>query len=97
MLAGQEKNFNKYNTSEVDTLGQPYDYGSIMHYGPHVFALPHTITITPKIPGMTLGQRQGLSAIDIKSTGAWFVTMLILHIIHSYGVFANKKKIIETK
>jgi len=48
-----------------------------MHYGPHVFALPHTITITPKIPGMTLGQRQGLSAIDIKSTEAWFVTMLI--------------------
>jgi len=90
LLTDQEKNFKKYTTAEIDTLGQPYDYGSIMHYGPHVFALPHTINLEPKIPGMRIGQRDGLSAIDIKSTEAWFVTMLILNIIHSYGLFANK-------
>jgi len=66
MITDQEKNFAKYNTSEIDTLGQPYDYGSIMHYGPHTFAIGHTITIEPKIPGVTIGH-QGLSTTDIKS------------------------------
>ncbi|KAH3871454.1 meprin A subunit alpha-like [Dreissena polymorpha] len=64
---GHEGNFNKYPTGYIDLLGQPYDYGSIMHYSAYAFAIdPHKMTIEPKRPGVTIGQREALSATDIK-------------------------------
>lgn len=48
-------------------LGQPYDYGSIMHYSAYAFAIDRSIkTIIPKQPGVTIGQRIRLSDTDIK-------------------------------
>ncbi|KAH3871485.1 hypothetical protein DPMN_034688 [Dreissena polymorpha] len=62
-----EGNFNKYPTGYIDMLGQPYDYGSIMHYSAYAFAIdPHKMTIEPKRPGVTIGQRTALSPTDIK-------------------------------
>merc|ERR1712048_166201 len=64
---GQEHNFIKYKNNEVDVLGAPYDYSSIMHYGKYSFALDAK---APTIQGIhnkaqTLGQRSALSPTDI--------------------------------
>jgi len=59
-------NFNMYSVSEVDYLGQTYDYGSIMHYGPNSFSMNGQPTITPLQAGVTIGQRAALSPIDIR-------------------------------
>ena len=66
-ILGHQGNFNKYPTGYIDMLGQPYDYGSIMHYSAYAFAIDRTkMTIEPKQSGVTIGQRHGLSATDIK-------------------------------
>lgn len=66
-ILGHEGNFNKYPTSYIDMLGQPYDYGSIMHYSAYAFAIDrHKMTIEPKQRGVTIGQRLHLSDIDVK-------------------------------
>ena len=43
----------------------PYDYGSLMHYGPTAFSINQQSTIIPKQSGVTIGQREKLSSIDI--------------------------------
>ncbi|WAQ95435.1 MEP1B-like protein [Mya arenaria] len=51
----------------IDMLGQPYDYGSIMHYSAYAFAIDRTkMTIEPKQHGVTIGQRIALSPTDVK-------------------------------
>jgi meprin B len=65
--AGHEGNFKKYEIPYIDELGQPYDYGSIMHYGMYAFAKDRSKpTIEPKKAGVTIGQRVRLSDIDVK-------------------------------
>ncbi|MEQ8433621.1 MAG: M12 family metallopeptidase [Oceanicaulis sp.] len=71
------KVFRRHNFQiERDSAGLgPYDYGSIMHYGPTAFAFDDCsgngcITIRPVdgLPGgVTMGQRNGLSAQDIEA------------------------------
>jgi astacin len=61
--AGREHNFNQH-ISDGDDIGA-YDYGSIMHYGSHAFSKNGLPTIVPKQSGVTIGQRDGLSAGDI--------------------------------
>jgi hypothetical protein len=62
---GQEHNFQQQNDRARDV--GPYDYSSIMHYGPRGFALDSTQnTITAPSPFDTvIGQRNGLSSGDI--------------------------------
>ncbi|MFF0204436.1 Dot/Icm T4SS effector Zinc-dependent metalloprotease LegP [Streptomyces sp. NPDC005017] len=54
--------------ADGDDLG-PYDFGSIMHYPATAFAIdPNQPTIVPRTPlppGVTMGQRSGLSQGDI--------------------------------
>lgn len=61
-------NFNKHISDGVD-VGR-YDYDSLMHYGRKAFSKNGRDTITPKRPGVTIGQRRGLSAGDI-ATVRW--------------------------
>jgi astacin len=61
--AGKEHNFNQH-ISDGDDVGA-YDYGSIMHYGMYAFSKNGQPTIVPKQAGVTIGQRNGLSAGDI--------------------------------
>ena len=60
-------NFDKYNSTDVDTQMTPYDYGSVMHYGSTAFAInsssPSIIAVLNSTAG--LGQRVRLSPIDI--------------------------------
>jgi hypothetical protein len=64
--AGMEHNFDQHIT-DGDDIGA-YDFGSIMHYPTTAFSIDGTDTITPigiVPPGVTIGQRTGLSAGDI--------------------------------
>lgn len=36
---GRESQFRKYSRANVDSLGVPYDYNSIMHYPPKVIII----------------------------------------------------------
>jgi hypothetical protein len=61
---GTEHNFAKY--SDIDLLGTPYNYGSLMHYQNTAFStngLP-TIVATQDTDEV-MGQRVGMSDVDI--------------------------------
>jgi hypothetical protein len=61
--AGREHNFNQHIT-DGDDVGA-YDYSSLMHYGMYAFSKNNLPTIVPKQSGVSIGQRNGLSAGDI--------------------------------
>ncbi|GAA1959539.1 M12 family metallopeptidase [Agromyces allii] len=64
--SGKESNFNQ-QINDGDDLGA-YDFGSIMHYGPTAFSKngqPTIVAIAPIPAGVTMGQRDSLSAGDI--------------------------------
>ncbi|WAQ95864.1 TLL1-like protein [Mya arenaria] len=71
IMPGQQYNFNKLTPLEVNSLGEDYDYGSIMHYARNTFArATYVDTILPrKKPEMEvrpeIGQRVRLSPGDI--------------------------------
>ncbi|KAM7433978.1 hypothetical protein ABFA07_015863 [Porites harrisoni] len=64
---GDSDNFRKYNRRTIDSMGSPYDYGSLMHYGSKAFSKNGKPTIVAKTSSkVTLGQRKGISATDAK-------------------------------
>ena len=72
-LADKRSNFNKYGHGTIDSLGVPYDYGSIMHYGKSDFAIRSgQTTIRVKTPGASIGQRKHLSALDAKQMNLYY-------------------------
>ncbi|XP_072401831.1 protein tolkin-like [Diabrotica undecimpunctata] len=73
IMSGQEYNFNKLSEDEVNSLGVPYDYDSIMHYARNTFSKgTYLDTIQPiDVPGRKrpeIGQRVRLSEGDIAQT-----------------------------
>ncbi|XP_070545496.1 tolloid-like protein 1 isoform X2 [Ptychodera flava] len=69
---GQQYNFEKLDDSEINSLGEAYDYNSIMHYGRNTFAKGMWLdTIVPRRDPMTMvrpdiGQRIRLSEGDVR-------------------------------
>ncbi|KAK7862073.1 hypothetical protein R5R35_011492 [Gryllus longicercus] len=64
---GMEHNFQKFSWNVMQTLGMPYDTGSVMHYGMYSFSRDRrSPTIVPRKPGIqVLGQRRGFSKPDL--------------------------------
>ena len=60
--------FEKYTLNQIDYLGQPYDYLSIMHYAPTTFSKNGQETIRPvaaaRADGAKLAHRNDFSPID---------------------------------
>lgn len=71
IMDGQKYNFDKMSPDDVDSLGQPYDFASIMHYATNTFskgAFLDTIVpieVSPKVGKKEIGQRIRLSQGDI--------------------------------
>ena len=70
--SGREHNFNQHIT-DGDDYGA-YDYGSIMHYPGTAFSKNGQPTITTIPPGISIGQRNGLSDHDIATIHAMYTT-----------------------
>jgi hypothetical protein len=65
ILPDKEDNFRHPPQGRSESHGL-YDFDSIMHYPPRAFALPHTNTITSRMPyAVFFGQRDHLSEGDI--------------------------------
>lgn len=59
--------FDKLGTDIIDSLGTPYDYASMMHYGKRAFSISRDkLTIVTLDPSkqMLIGNRNGFSKID---------------------------------
>lgn len=70
-LSGQQRNFNKYPTDEVDYAGGMYDFESIMHYGNYLFSKNRKMTMVAlKDPSLLFGQELRLSKTDILQLNA---------------------------
>ena len=52
LLLDRKHNFNKYPRSTIDSLGTPYDYKSLMHYGRKAFSNNGKPTILVKKSGV---------------------------------------------
>ncbi|KAG9468977.1 hypothetical protein GDO78_021504, partial [Eleutherodactylus coqui] len=66
---GMGHNFNTYDDTYITDLNTPYDYESLMHYGPFSFNKNASVpTITAKITAFNdiIGQRFDMSAIDLE-------------------------------
>ncbi|XP_076819483.1 astacin-like metalloendopeptidase isoform X1 [Clavelina lepadiformis] len=64
--SGKEHNFDKYTEYEIQTLGEAYDYSSIMHYYDTAFSANGEPTIVALYPGgENMGQREGFSTSDL--------------------------------
>ena len=60
---GWSDQFTKKRSSQVHTYGS-YDTGSVMHYSNCAASRNNRETISPKVPGQVLGQRNGMSNQD---------------------------------
>ncbi|KAI4481328.1 hypothetical protein M0804_009448 [Polistes exclamans] len=69
---GKEHNFEKYDRDTVTDFGSSYDYSSVMHYSAHAFSANGEATITPKVEDAKIGQRNGLSKIDVEKLQAMY-------------------------
>lgn len=68
-LTGYQHNFNTYDDNFITDLNTPYDYESLMHYGPFSFNKNDSVpTITTKIPEFNtiIGQRLDFSEVDLE-------------------------------
>ncbi|EYC21899.1 hypothetical protein Y032_0018g3593 [Ancylostoma ceylanicum] len=64
---GADDQFEKYNLNVIDHLNEPYDYSSIMHYGPYAFSGSGKKTIVPRKGGAErMGQRIAFSEGDLR-------------------------------
>lgn len=61
---GMESQLTKLTTTQAQNM-TTYDFASVMHYGPKSFSKNGLSTMTPKVSGVTIGNRSAMSAQDI--------------------------------
>ncbi|CAD6188259.1 unnamed protein product [Caenorhabditis auriculariae] len=67
VVNGADDQFEKYNLNVISHLDEPYDFSSIMHYGPYAFSGSGKKTIVPRQGGAErMGQRVAFSNIDVR-------------------------------
>jgi hypothetical protein len=67
VINGADDQFEKYSMNVIDQMNEPYDYSSIMHYGPYAFSSNGKKTIIARKPGAgKMGQRIQFSEIDLR-------------------------------
>ncbi|GAB0087748.1 seminal metalloprotease 1 [Sergentomyia squamirostris] len=64
--AGKENNFNLRDRTTTTMFDLDYDFGSVMHYSKTSFSINGQPTIVPRQDGVTIGQRERMSELDIK-------------------------------
>ena len=69
-----KRNFRKVSIKHSTTLGLPYDYDGIMHYGPRAFAINRRKPTIVKLKntGGPIGQRKGFSHTDLAQLNALY-------------------------
>ena len=66
-FSGEEENFNSYSNKDVDTLSEPYDFNSILHYNNKAFSKNGQDTIQAlNNPDLKFGHAKQLSPGDIR-------------------------------
>ena len=66
-LEGFEKNFESYGPERLDSVGEPYDFDSLMHYDNQAFSKNGQNTLESLAdPTRSLGNMDDFSKIDIK-------------------------------
>lgn len=66
IIEANKKDFEKLTDSVVTSLGFPYDYASIMHYGPLFFSRNGQVVLRGKRSGsQQIGLQRELSGVDI--------------------------------
>ena len=75
IVDGKDINFS-LQTANIAAYSE-YDYGSIMHYGPYFFSKTGNPTIIVS-EGIEIGQREGLSPLDISASNNMYQTDLAL-------------------
>ncbi|KAK0403238.1 hypothetical protein QR680_016803 [Steinernema hermaphroditum] len=79
IIAGTVGNFEKRSVLTSDNMDQPYDLGSVMHYGSRAFSIDYnrySIQTRDSNYQQTIGQRQGLSFKDAKMINLRYCTRI---------------------
>ena len=87
MINGADDQFEKYGMNVIDQMNEPYDYSSIMHYGPYAFSANGKRTILARKAGAgKMGQRVQFSEIDLRK----------INKLYNCNVTGNGQKIVTT-
>ncbi|VDN09526.1 unnamed protein product [Dibothriocephalus latus] len=74
--------FEMKDVAQVDSLGEPYDFNSVMHYTADAFVMPNKTEVMrrkPCCPGSTMGWQGKLSPSDIRQTNLLYKCHCKLH------------------
>ena len=93
-----EYNFNKHSKHTIDSLGTPYDFESMMHYGSTAFGEGRqTIqTIKSEKQGL-IGQRKGFNHIDIKQINKMYCCEFVNFLKTIAGTFISFIQTFDSK
>ncbi len=65
LFSGMASNFDTYPQTYLEDFYTHYDYYSIMHYPMFAFSRNSLPTVVPRLIGVTIGNRNDLSLIDL--------------------------------